>query len=81
MEKCFPVTPIQYHLCPKECMLFPNDDDDKCKVCGTMRYDDNGTPLSVMTYLPLKDQLALLLARSESRKKLGRLSERHHTTN
>lgn len=80
MLKAYPVTPITYDLCPNGCMLFMDNEKETCDKCKSARFGDpdrNGRRkcLSSTIYLPLRDQLALILARPETRNKLIRLSE------
>lgn len=51
-------------------------DEVSCSRCQAPRYDSNGSPIATMKYLPLKDQLAVLLGRVSSREKILYRSQR-----
>lgn len=73
LSKRYPVKPRHYDICKKGCKLYAEDDTaDNCNHCGQARYKSgtNSVAEQTMTYLPLIEQLALLVSHPETAKLL-----------
>ncbi|ORE01008.1 hypothetical protein BCV72DRAFT_323507 [Rhizopus microsporus var. microsporus] len=67
--KRHPVKTKKYDVCKKGCKLYAEDDtEDSCSHCGQARYKPgtNKVTEQAMTYLPLIEQLALLVNHPET---------------
>lgn len=71
IKREFPAKPKRFAMCPNKCGIFMHNEETHCPTCKTPRNDINGKPFATMQYLPLADQLAVLLGRSSTREKLN----------
>ena len=75
ITKLYPVKPKTFEYCPCGARLYTDYVSIKCPSCEKSRYDELD-PVASLTYLPLADQLAILIADSEKRKELLTLDDR-----
>ena len=64
--KDFLITPIVYHCCPNECVVFRGDlaDSVTCPTCGAERYSRNKIPSKSFTYFPIGQRIVRMFESS-----------------
>ena len=67
LESEYPIDPDTYHMCQKGCYMFYDETEEHCPHCQRPRFLSPGIPARTTKQLSLATQLALLVAKEETR--------------